>query len=250
MNKLLVERPRDFFDLGDQKVIIDFEEIVQKQLQKGLLKVNDKQNHKFKLPLPYLYTGNTRVKFFPGYKRYNSNAFMNIPQDYKTSSYSLYKRKYTALYYDINDTLGNELKKALNNLGYNYDSNNNKIEYIECTNCDTNNSIIEIAFKFDNDPQQQVPEAGRETEEAEEAEEAEEETTKEAEEAEETEETEETTKEPEEEKDELRVGGRKSKRRKSKRRKSKRRKSKRRKSKRRKSKRRKSAKKSKSLKLK
>ena len=173
-----------------------FIEVVAKQLQKGLLKVNDNQNHKFKLQLPYLYTENTRKKFFPGYE--DSNALLDIPEDYKTSSYSGRKTSYETLYDDINNTLRDELKEALNNLGYNYDSNNNKIEYIECINCDTNKSIVEIAFKFDNDPQREVP-TNHETGETarEETEEAEEETTKEA---------------PEVEKDE-RVGGRKSKKR-------------------------------------
>jgi hypothetical protein len=58
-----------------------FIEVVAKQLLKGLLKVNDNQNHKFKLQLPYLYTENTRKKFFPGYE--DSNALLDIPEDYR-----------------------------------------------------------------------------------------------------------------------------------------------------------------------
>ena len=63
------------FDWDTRIVIFDLEDLIEKQLQKNLLQVSDNQKYKFKLQLPYSYSVNTRLKYFPGYKLNNYTSF-------------------------------------------------------------------------------------------------------------------------------------------------------------------------------
>ena len=142
------------FDWDTRIVIFDLEDLIEKQLQKNLLQVSDNQKYKFKLQLPYSYSVNTRLKYFPGYKK-GSNALMDIPRDYQTSSDSRDRELYNSLYNHINIMIGRDLSVAMNNLGYNYNYDYHKIKYIECINCNGNKGNTEIAFIFVEDPQKQ-----------------------------------------------------------------------------------------------
>ena len=192
-----------------------FIDLVKKQLKKGLLRDDNELGRKYTLPLPYSRLENTRLTYFPYYKI----------GDHELRFTGLYRKD---MYNKMNEELLEDLRKAMKLKSEPLGSR--RIKYITCSNCADSGLIydnaVEITFTLEA-PEEAGTEAGKEeagtkagTEEREQAPIQEEAGTEE--------ETEKATEEAREKAgtNELREGGRKSKRRKStKKRKSKRRKS-------------------------
>jgi len=178
-----------------------FIDLVKNQLQKGLLRADttDGEDNKYVLPLPYSYTEKTRLKWFPYYKRGDHSAYGYF---YSNDPSKLHRERYENDRF--NKELLNDLGQAMSKIGHNLGSK--QIKYITCRNCNDSMEAVEIIIMLKEESTEATTGESAETASA-------------AEEPREKESDADANDDANDD-DNLRAGGRKSKRRKSKRRKS------------------------------